>query len=139
MNQPDGLLDGIRRKILDGTLPKQNCRMTWYGPGTGASAWRAIRSSRPTTWRSSVIYRPAGRFASTGGVTTSGRRSGPVARREQAADGRKFPLLSRRQVDYPRESCSRPASPRPRCTRGPAHGLHSARHDLAGPGADQCP
>jgi hypothetical protein len=26
---------GIRRKILDGTLPKQNCRMTWYGPGTG--------------------------------------------------------------------------------------------------------
>ena len=35
MNQPDALLDGIRRKILDGTLPKQDCRMTWYGGGTG--------------------------------------------------------------------------------------------------------
>jgi hypothetical protein len=35
MNEPDGLLDAIRQKILDGTLPKQNCRMTWYGPGTG--------------------------------------------------------------------------------------------------------
>jgi hypothetical protein len=34
MDQPDGLPDGIRQKILDGTLPKQNCRMTWYGPGT---------------------------------------------------------------------------------------------------------
>jgi hypothetical protein len=34
MNPPDDLLDGIRRKILDGALPKQNCRMTWYGPGT---------------------------------------------------------------------------------------------------------
>ena len=33
--QPDGLLEGIRQKILDGTLPKQNCHMTWYGPGTG--------------------------------------------------------------------------------------------------------
>ena len=30
MNQPDGLLDGIHQKILDGTLPKQNCRMTWF-------------------------------------------------------------------------------------------------------------
>ena len=35
MSDPDELLPGIRQKILDGTLPKQNCRMTWYGPGTG--------------------------------------------------------------------------------------------------------
>jgi hypothetical protein len=28
----DELLTGIRQKILDGMLPKQNCRMTWYGP-----------------------------------------------------------------------------------------------------------
>lgn len=36
MNQSDDLLlAGIRQKILTGTLPKENCRMTWYGPGTG--------------------------------------------------------------------------------------------------------
>jgi len=28
MSQSDDLLHGIRQKILDGTLPKQNCRMT---------------------------------------------------------------------------------------------------------------
>ncbi len=36
MNQPDDRLGGIREKILAGVLPKENCRMTWYGPGTGA-------------------------------------------------------------------------------------------------------
>ena len=35
MSQSDDLLHGIRQKILDGTLPKQDCRMTWYGGGTG--------------------------------------------------------------------------------------------------------
>ena len=36
MSQSDDLLQGmIRRKILAGDLPKQHCRMTWYGPGTG--------------------------------------------------------------------------------------------------------
>jgi hypothetical protein len=25
----------IRDKLINGTLPKQDCRMTWYGPGTG--------------------------------------------------------------------------------------------------------
>jgi hypothetical protein len=24
----------IRDKLADGTLPKEDCRMTWYGPGT---------------------------------------------------------------------------------------------------------
>ena len=33
MSQPHDQL--IREKILAGTLPKQNCHMTWYGPGTG--------------------------------------------------------------------------------------------------------
>ena len=35
MSDPGDLLRGIREKILAGGLPKQNCRMTWYGPGTG--------------------------------------------------------------------------------------------------------
>ena len=35
MSDPGDLLRGIREKILAGDLPKQNCRMTWYGPGTG--------------------------------------------------------------------------------------------------------
>lgn len=31
----DDLSDLIRRKILAGDLPKEHCRMTWYGPGHG--------------------------------------------------------------------------------------------------------
>jgi len=31
----DDLRSGIRAKILAGDLPKQDCRMTWYGGGTG--------------------------------------------------------------------------------------------------------
>ena len=30
------LLDIIRRKILAGALPKLNCRMTWFTPGSSA-------------------------------------------------------------------------------------------------------
>lgn len=33
----DELLQRIREKILAGDLPKQNCRMTWYGSGTGGT------------------------------------------------------------------------------------------------------
>jgi hypothetical protein len=31
--QPDERRRLIRSKILAGALPKQNCRMTWFGPG----------------------------------------------------------------------------------------------------------
>ena len=31
----DDLRSAIRAKILAGDLPKEHCRMTWYGPGTG--------------------------------------------------------------------------------------------------------
>jgi len=31
----DHLRQAIRQRILAGNLPKENCRMTWYGPGTG--------------------------------------------------------------------------------------------------------
>jgi len=34
MSEADDLRHAIRRKILAGNLPKENCRMTWYGPGT---------------------------------------------------------------------------------------------------------
>src|ERR1700741_2292939 len=32
---PNDLRSLIRQRILAGDLPKENCRMTWYGPGTG--------------------------------------------------------------------------------------------------------
>ena len=35
MSRPADRVHGIRQKILAGHLPKENCRMTWYGPGTG--------------------------------------------------------------------------------------------------------
>jgi hypothetical protein len=35
MSEPADRAHGIRQKILAGHLPKENCRMTWYGPGTG--------------------------------------------------------------------------------------------------------
>ena len=34
MSQSDDLRRAIREKILSGVLPKENCRMTWYGRGT---------------------------------------------------------------------------------------------------------
>ena len=35
MSGAEDLRHAIRTMILAGTLPKENCRMTWYGPGTG--------------------------------------------------------------------------------------------------------
>ena len=35
MTQPDDLRRMVREKILAGTLPKEHCRTTWYGQGTG--------------------------------------------------------------------------------------------------------
>lgn len=35
MSQSDDLRLGIREKIRAGTLPKEHCYTTWYGPGTG--------------------------------------------------------------------------------------------------------
>ena len=32
----DELTRTIREKVLAGELPKENCRMTWYGPGRGS-------------------------------------------------------------------------------------------------------
>ncbi len=37
MSDPDVLPHRIREKILRGELPKEPCRMTWYGPGTGGT------------------------------------------------------------------------------------------------------
>lgn len=34
MSEPADRVHGIRQKILAGHLPKENCRMTWHGPGT---------------------------------------------------------------------------------------------------------
>jgi len=34
MSAPADRVHGIRQKILAGHLPKENCRMTWHGPGT---------------------------------------------------------------------------------------------------------
>ncbi|HET9235569.1 MAG TPA: hypothetical protein VFP10_15715 [Candidatus Eisenbacteria bacterium] len=35
VNQPGDVRHAIRQKILAGVLPKEHCRMTWYGAGTG--------------------------------------------------------------------------------------------------------
>jgi hypothetical protein len=37
VSYPEELLNRIRGKILDGLLPKEHCRMTWYSPGTGGT------------------------------------------------------------------------------------------------------
>lgn len=37
MNETNDLRHTIRRGILDGVLPREHCRMTWYGPGTGGT------------------------------------------------------------------------------------------------------
>jgi hypothetical protein len=58
--------------------------MTWYGVGLAGSAWRASCPSPPTMLRSSVTSRTGVRSASIGGATTSGRRSGPAAKQDDA-------------------------------------------------------
>jgi hypothetical protein len=35
VSDEDNLHQMIREKILAGHLPKEHCRMTWYGPGHG--------------------------------------------------------------------------------------------------------
>ena len=43
----DELRDAIRRSIMAGTLPKQHCRMTWYGPGRHSLCIACDRPIRP--------------------------------------------------------------------------------------------
>ena len=37
MTEAKRLTDQIRGKILAGQLPKEHCRMTWFGPGRSAT------------------------------------------------------------------------------------------------------
>ena len=46
MSDGDDLLQLIRRKIMAGDLPRKHCRMTWYGPGKGATC---VACSLPIT------------------------------------------------------------------------------------------
>jgi hypothetical protein len=46
MSSEEHLLEIIRRKVLAGDLPRQPCRMTWYGPGKGAIC---VACNRPIT------------------------------------------------------------------------------------------
>ena len=76
----DELLEYIRQKILDGTLPKQNCRMTWYGPGTGGVCVACERAIDPKEVEVECDLPAAARSGSIARATTSGRRSGRAAR-----------------------------------------------------------
>jgi hypothetical protein len=77
MSQSDDLLQGtIRRKILSGDLPKQNCRMTWYGPGTGGICVACEQPVAADDVEVECDLPTGARSASIGGATTSGRRSG---------------------------------------------------------------
>jgi hypothetical protein len=39
--------DRIREKILSGALPRQHCRMAWYGPGRGSKCVPCDEPIRP--------------------------------------------------------------------------------------------
>lgn len=74
-----GVEDDLRRAIrqmIPGNLPKVNCRMTWYGPGTGGVC---VACEQPITAEELEVEcdLPRGvRSASIGRPTPSGRRSG---------------------------------------------------------------
>ena len=76
----DELVHRIREKILSGDLPTQDCRMTWYGGGTGGICVACELPSRPTISRWSATSQLGVQSASIGGATTSGQRSGPPAK-----------------------------------------------------------
>jgi hypothetical protein len=49
MTEPgDALLEMIRRKIAANHLPRQDCDVTWYGPGRGRPCAACDRSIMPT-------------------------------------------------------------------------------------------
>ena len=37
MTEADDVRHAIREGIMQGALPREHCRMTWYGPGTGGT------------------------------------------------------------------------------------------------------
>ena len=47
MTELDDLRTGIRAKILTGDLPKEDCRMTWFGPGRRATCVACDRVIEP--------------------------------------------------------------------------------------------
>jgi hypothetical protein len=46
VNETNDLRHPICRGILDGVLPREHCRMTWYGPGTGGTC---VAGEQPIT------------------------------------------------------------------------------------------
>ena len=48
MSPSDDLRNGIREKIRAGTLPKEHCRKTWHGRGTGVICVACERPIRAT-------------------------------------------------------------------------------------------
>ena len=47
MEQSDDLKQKIRQRIVAGKLPRQHCRMTWYGPGRESICVACDRPIRP--------------------------------------------------------------------------------------------
>lgn len=47
MTDESVLIGQIREKILAGHLPKEHCRMTWFGPGRGATCAACDRPVGP--------------------------------------------------------------------------------------------
>jgi|SRR4029453_18323891 hypothetical protein len=51
MTELDDLRSGIRAKVLAGDLPKDDCRMTWFGPGRRAICVACDRIIGPERWK----------------------------------------------------------------------------------------
>ena len=75
----DHLRHAIRQMILAGNLPKENCRMTWYGPGTGGVCVACEQWIAAEEIEVECDLPKGGTTVSIGGAMTSGRRSGPRA------------------------------------------------------------
>lgn len=52
----------IREKLAKGTLPKENCRMTWYGFGTGGICGACEQPIEPSEVEVDCDLGPSGVF-----------------------------------------------------------------------------
>jgi hypothetical protein len=76
VTEADDLRHAIREGILHGVLPREHCRMTWYGPGTGGTCVACEQSITAEDVEVECDLQNGGTLRFHRRCTTCGRASG---------------------------------------------------------------